>query len=697
MHAIPCGRCRQMLPNLWLGGLRGLAAAILCVYTLGAVGSPPPAQAADFSDGELRLSLDTTLSHGLTFRVERRDDHLTGINSDDGDRNYGRGLVSNTTRIISEIDLNYRNVGAFARGQGFIDFENRNSGRQRTPLPEEAWNRVGDDFELLDLYATGAFDLGNMPIDVRLGNQVLNWGESTFIQNGLNVINPFDVAKLRKPGAELRDGLLPVPLISLSAAVSPALSAEGFYQLAWEETRVDPSGTYFSTNDYASPGGSRAFLALPGFDVSDMGGGFGPLTPAINADLATAGTNCRPTAPGPPPTFAGSDCQQPFDPGFLSVSRDPDRDASDSGQWGIALRYFAEGLNDTEFGFYFVNHHSRLPLVSATYGTPAGHRNGLTAAQAVGTNTIGAIQTAVIQEVTRQITSAVTRAVPDGTPQSVIDQQVATRLATPETQQQIATEVQTQVQGIAQVLAIDRYGKTARYFAEYPEDLQVFGVSFNTLLGASGWALQGEYSFHPDTPLQREEQSLFSEGLAPLTTSLGLSAMGLDPSTNNPLLGQLGTYLQGYIERDVSQVQVTATKVFGPTLGADGLAFITEAALTHVHGMPDKGTTPLDSPGTGGEIADATSFGYRVATRLDYNNAIGAARLSPYVQFQHDVDGSSPGPSGPFVDGRTVLTLGLRTSYLDRLRTDLSYTMYDGDKNYLSDRDFVALSATYSF
>ena len=67
MHAIQRGRCRQMLPNLWLGGLRALAAAILCVYALGTVGSPPPAQAIDLSDGDLRLSLDTTLSHGLTL------------------------------------------------------------------------------------------------------------------------------------------------------------------------------------------------------------------------------------------------------------------------------------------------------------------------------------------------------------------------------------------------------------------------------------------------------------------------------------------------------------------------------------------------------------------------------------------------------------------------------------------------------
>lgn len=672
MYARQRGHCRQMLPNPWLGGLRALAPVVLCVYALGALGSPSPARAADFSDGEMQLSLDTSLSYGLSFRVNDFDEDLPGINSDDGDRNYARGLISNTARIISELDWAYLNFGVFARAQGFVDFENRNSDRERTPLAEAALARVGDDFELLDLYVSGAFDIGTLPLDARLGYQVLNWGESTFIPNSVNVINPIDVARLRKPGAELRDGLLPVPLISLATAVSPALSVEGFYQLAWEETRVDPAGTYFSTNDYAPPGGTRAFLPLPG--ISDTGYGFGPLTPAINLDFANSGINCQPSSPGPPPTFAGPDCQPGLDPHFLSVPRTSDRAPRDSGQWGLALRYFAEQLNGTEFGLYFVNHHSRLPLVSAIYGTPAGYTAGLSAASAVG-----APDSATIAAVTQAISAEVTAGVEAG----LIDPADAPA--------RIAAGVSEQIQGIAQLLAIDRYGRTARYFVEHPEDLQVVGVSFNTLLGASGWVLQGEYSFHPDTPLQRTDDSVFEEGLMPLTAAL----------TNSPaapaLQAKLGTYLPGYIQRDVSQVQATATKLFGPTLGADTLAFITEVALAYVHDMPDESKTPLQTHGAGDIVADASAWGYRLAGRLNYNNVIGAARLSPYLQFQHDVDGNSPSPSGPFLEERTVLTLGVGVSYLDRLQTDLSYTMYDGKTNYLSDRDFVSVSATYSF
>ena len=690
------------------GSIRKTARLSACALAAGGLLHALPAQAVEFGSGELQGSFDTTLSHGVTFRTGKRDDSLTGLNSDDGGRNYQRGLVSNTSKVTGELELDYRNFGAFARVNGFIDFENENGDREHRPLSEEAKDLAGKDLEVLDLYVTGAFDAGDTPVDLRLGSHVLNWGESTFIQNGVNVVNPFDVTKLRTPGAELRDALEPVPLVSASVAPTAELSLEGFYQLDWKKTEIDPPGTYFSTNDYVGAGGNMAYL--PSSVSTDMGGpapgsALSDLIAAgaVNADLAAfAGTpqgmalgmDCRRTSAAPPPNnYAGEDCQLTSDRSFLGVARGPDLTPGDSGQWGVALRYLAENLNDTEFGFYFLNHHSRLPLVSAIYGTEAGYQRGRAAAGAVsqGTHT----RDAIVQGITQQITAAVTEAVPAGTPPSIINQQVQAQLAMPETQMRIRTGLGE----VAGALATDRYGKTARYVVDYPEDLKVFGVSFNTLLGASGWALQGEYSFHPDAPLQRTEGSLFEEGLKPLLCTLDPSRSGCGGSPPSPaeLSATLGTRLQGYVERDVSQFQVTATKVFGPAAGSDGGAFITEAAVMHVHDMPDKTAMPLDTGGIGTEIADATSFGYRAAARLDYNNAIGAARLSPYVQLQHDLSGSSPGPSGPFVDGRKVLTLGVGVSYLEDWRGNLGYTMHAGGNNQLGDRDFVAASVSYSF
>ena len=644
-----------------------------------AVGSFPwggEAEALEFGSGEVEASLDTTVSYGATFRVADRDPELAAdVNGNDGDLNYKTGIVSNAFKFTSEFDLGYGDFGLFVRGSGFFDFENESGTRERTPLSAKAKRMVGKDIELLDAYATGTFDLGEVTADLRAGKHVLNWGESTFIQGGVNAINPFDVSKLRVPGAELREALVAVPLVSTVLEFPVGLSMEGFYQLAWDKTEIDPVGSYFSVTDYVGPGASRAVVPVSG--ITDVGFGFGPLTQAINADLARVGLR-----------------QPDFDPNFANVFRGADRNPADSGQFGVALRYLAEQLNETEFGFYFVNYHSRLPTVSAITGTRAGVRAGLAAAGAVAglptspSNTTRAVTPAVTQAVTAAVTAAVRAG------------QIAPEAAQAEIEKQVSAQVGSRISSIAGALAVDRYAKTASYFIEYPEDIQLFGLSFNTGLGTTGWALQGEYSFRKDQPLQRAERDLFAEGLTPVLRFLRTN----HPDYTLPTPANVGEYLaayqpakvQGYIKRNVSQTQATATRVFGPTLGADSLIFLTEVAVMHVHDMPKQADTPIESPAAGSD-ADATSWGYRIASRLDYNNAIGAVNLFPYLQFQHDVSGDSPSPSGSFVQGRTALTVGVRASYLTSWEANLGYTSFSGRRNELRDRDFVAATVKYSF
>ncbi len=629
------GTRRTMIPHSV--AKRFLLPEAVAALTLAAFLPFPDAGAAEFGDESTRISVDTTLSHGMSWRVADLDEGLIGVNSDDGARNYDEGLISNTSKFTTEIDVDAGDVGLFARFQGFIDFENRDGDRSRTPLTGIAREEVGDGLDVLDLYATTSFEVGDAFVDLRLGNQVLNWGESTFIQNGINIINPFDVSKLRKPGAELRDGLLPVPMISMSADVTPNLTLEGFYQAGWQETKVDPAGTYFSTNDYGTPGGTRAYIALPGVEVEDQGEGveaFNPMIPLLNSILGDLELNKET---------------------LLSISRLADQKPEDTGQWGAALRYYAEALNDTEFGIYFVNYHSRLPLASGQFGTIDDALDAVRAIQ------VAAATNPRFQRELGQVAAA------SGQPVAAI------------------------VEGLVTIAAIDQYGQTTKYRIEYPEDLQVIGLSFNTALGTTGWALQGEYSFHPDQPLQRHEASIFQEGLAPIVCVLRQQFELCPPES------VLGKRLQGYIERDVSQMQATATRVFGPTAGADSFVFVAEAAWVHVHNLPDPNVWPIDTPGSYEEGATSNSYGYRLATRLDYNNAIGPATLSPYLQFQHDVNGYSPSPSGAFEEGRTAVTLGVGMNYLERWRANLSFTNYNGDTNYLSDRDFVSFSLSYSF
>ena len=621
-----------------------MVVAVLSVLAMSSPWWTGQANALDLSSGEVEASLDTTLSYGVAVRVEKQDTELTSqINDNDGDLNYKRGIVSNAVKFTSDLDVGYRNFGLFLRATGFFDHENENGKRANTPLSDEAKRRVGKDLDLLDAYVTANLDFEELAVDLRLGKHVLNWGESTFIQNGINAINPFDVSKLRVPGAELREALVAVPLASAVVELPNNLSMEAFYQITWEKTEIDPVGTYFSTTDYVGPGGGVVFINHPDLVAALRGNPLGPV------ELGD-------------------------DPDLLDVKRGADRNPGDEGQGGIAFRYLAEGLNNTEFGFYFMNYHSRLPSVRARTGSSAGAVNGLMA----------------VSQRAAQIAAGLIGA---GTP--------------PETAQALAGS-------LALPYGVDAYADTGHYFIEYPEDIQLLGLSFNTQLGATGWALQGEYSFRKDVPLQIAELTVMEYGLTPFLACVGavpgylesLLAAGVlsDPATasadcvalNAPRTFGFDTDVPGYTRRNVSQAQMTATKVFGPTLGADGLVFLSEAALLMVHDMPEVSELPLESPAEGSP-SDSTSFGYRMAARLDYNNAVGSANLFPYVQFQHDVTGNSPSPVGPFVEGRTALTLGLRVDYLSRWDANLSYTRYAGGKSELRDRDFVTATIKYSF
>ena len=627
---------------------------------------PGPVTALEWQFEDFDVRFDTTLSQGVSVRASARDPAIIGtvnggtahsVNHDDGTLNYDDGKISqNLSRFTSDLDIDGGALSAFFRVTGFIDWEQRNGTRARTPLTNPALDVVGEDLKLLDAYVTGNFAVGEAPAQIRLGQQVLSWGEGTFIPNGINVINPIDVAQFRTPGATLREALEPIPMISGSVSVTESTTVEGFYQLAWEKVETDPPGTFFSTNDFVGAGGTRAFLGFG--DFSDLGTSFGPLTPAINADLAAGGL------PGQPL----------FDSVFLGVPRGPDDTPSDGGQFGVAMRFFTEKLQGAEFGLYYLKYASRLPIVSARTGTAAGVANGVASA--------GFVSGAVGPGNTAAAAGAATAA---------------------------------QIGG---AMGVDRYAQTASYFIEYPEDIDLIGASFNSEVGNTGWALQGEYSFKRDMPLQIDDTELLFAALSPLSTASPAFAAFAD--------NQLGTFgtdttIHGFIERDVSQIQATATKVFGPTLGANTAVFIVELGLNHVHDIPSQNTLRLNAAGTdtsgnsqqaaaGGAHAGkpaepssafptATSWGYRMAAQLTYNNAIDAVNLFPRIQWAHDVQGISPQPAGPFREGRKAVSIGLKATYLEEWEADISYTNFFGAGKYnlLNDRDFFAATIKYSF
>ena len=202
-------------------GLKFLLATVIA-FGLTATGEPITLAAdVKFLDGQVKGSFDTTISLGVSVRVEDRDDALIGIgnagtatslNVDDGNLNYKAGdITSAASKVIHELELQWGNFEFFGRAFYFYDVLATDT--ERTKLSETAEGRSVRDITLLDAYGVGDFEVRGSPVTVRLGNQVISWGESTLIPNGINTINPVDVSKLRVAGAELREALTPAATI----------------------------------------------------------------------------------------------------------------------------------------------------------------------------------------------------------------------------------------------------------------------------------------------------------------------------------------------------------------------------------------------------------------------------------------------------------------------------------------------------
>jgi hypothetical protein len=637
-----------------------------------------PAAGFQFDVGEIDASLDTTLSYGVGYRVGTRDNEIVGlanggsaygVNGDDGNLNFGKEIFSNAIKGTSELDLKYKNFGVFVRGSAFYDFEYEDGRRDHIALTDEALDLVGSDARLLDAYFSANFSVLERPVVFRIGEQVVSWGESTFFQNSINAVNPINVSALLLPGAELKEALLPEGMVYSSVGLTDNLTVEGFYLYDWGKTEIEPPGSYFSTNDFAGDGGSRVMLGFG--DWSEFG-----------TQLGARG----------------------FDPDFMAVGREAKGGADDTGQFGVAFRFLSSLLGDTEFGLYYMNYHSRVPIISARTGTQGGLGNAVAAVTALTAYSTPGLPT--YGNAAASITAGATR----GTQAGASNPAGAATGA--------LTVAGTAGAKTAGYYILDQYSQTARYMTEYPEDIQLLGASFNTDIGATGIALQSEFSYRFNAPLQVDDLELLFAALTPFSP---INPILLINQINPGVAAGLNQYIPGYIRRDVSQAQATATKAFGPLLGADTFILVGEAAWTHVYDMPSKAELRLESAGTytsgepiqagatgahagkaaesGDHFADKDSWGYRLAGRLEYNNAIGPISLIPRLAWQHDVAGNSPGPGGNFLEGRKAVTVGMTGTYLNAWSVDLSYTNFFGAGRYnlINDRDFIATNIKYSF
>lgn len=286
----------------------------------------------DTGNPDVKIRWDNTFKYSITGRVKERSPGLsrtafgpTGvvgpntINQDDGDNNFGRGIVSNRLDVLSELDLSAGNFGGRLSAAAWYD-EVYNKGTDNTTFtsnhtpasafPAETRELMGRKAELLDAFVYGKFDVAGRPASFRLGRHTLLWGESLFFgSNGIaGGQAPLDLIKLLSvPNSQFKEIARPTGKLSGQVQLTDNLTLGAYVGYEWEKTRLMPAGAYLSTSDAMGPGATR-----------------------INA--------------GPTGVF----------------QRTGDLEPPDSGQGGVQLRWRADAI-DTDFGLYAIRYHATTP------------------------------------------------------------------------------------------------------------------------------------------------------------------------------------------------------------------------------------------------------------------------------------------------------------------------------------------------
>jgi len=465
-----------------------------------------------------------------------------------------------------------------ARGNYFYDhvYDNKD-------LADQAHDKLARDFSLTDLMFYGYFG-DNDQVNIRVGKQVISWGENTFIQGSINDINTVDLNKLRQPGRALKDAFIGTNSAYISWNIGDEWTIESFYLFEFDQIQLDPAGSFFTTLDAVGAGG--------GFDSAGDG---------VTGEFLG----------GPFGTPLGS-CQAPDgldDCGLVggNLVRTADKWAK-GGQYGLAIRKFIPDLfNGSEIAFYYQSLHDHVPVISTNFNT-------------------------------------------------------------------------------------------GNFFLEYVENIERYGVSFNTNI--DGWVIAGEYHVRKDAPIQMTAPVL--NGLAGAGGALfGIACDGCVE----------GDYLRGYEKIDRHQLQATFQRIWGVGfMGADANSTLMEVAYGWADGLPKQ------NEAIGGGFRSVFTpqvtehfWGFQVKQSLTYEAALfNVASVSPFIAFKYDVDGVSTEIVPLFVDDRKALTLGVNFGYGGgTVVGGVSWTMFDGAEamvnqagsrlNGRSDRDFVQANISYSF
>lgn len=636
-----------------------------------------PAYAVSFNIGEIEGQLDSSLSVGASWSMRGSDPELIGFNnggeglsqtSDDGRLNFKKGeTFSKIFKGIHDLELKYGDTGVFVRGKYWYDFELKDESRLFKDIDDS--NRKegaqASGAEILDAFVYHNYSLGEQPGSVRLGKQVVSWGESTFIQNSINAINPVDAAAFRRPGAEIKEGLIPVNMFYVSQSLTENLSAEAFYQLEWDQTVVDNCGTFFSQADVVADG-CDSNLAVLRRNQS--------LTGALQAGGVPAGL-----IPGLQNVLAANGAAWGSPDEGVIVPRGADRDARDDGQWGLAFRYFFEPL-DTEFGAYFMNYHSRTPVFSG-HGADANYYSAAWWGGQLAAGGLGAIagNPTVIGATLPHVVAA------NGNyfmeyPEDIRLYGLSFSTTLP-TGTAWAGELSYRPNAPVQINTTDVLYAGLTPLKNNGGGLAQFGNA-SILQGTPGQDLHG-YNRKEVTQFQTTFTHFFDQ------------VMGASRLT---LVGELGVVHVGGLENS-SEVRYGRDPIYGsgPLPGLydpDGAGALPAMASCQGLSFGTKGSASSYCEDDG--FVTTTAWGYRARAIWDYPDVFAGVNLRPSIAWSHDVNGY--GPNGLFTEGAKAVSLGLDAEYQNTYTASLSYTdFFGGEYNTSVDRDFLALSVGVSF
>ena len=232
------------------------------------------AQAMTFEFENVRGNFDSTITVGTGIRAKSPSCGLitagasgagapagclapTSAMGDQGNLNYARGDAF-TTYIKGSHELLLKmpdDLTFLGRVNWMKDFTATDTtGYISATTPPSLTDGLADDARrdlrfkarLLDLWVSKSFQLGEETARVRVGNQVISWGESLFLPGGINSINAVDVMRLSQPGTQLKEVFLPAPMASFATGLGHGLNFEAYVQARWNANYMPPSGSFWS-------------------------------------------------------------------------------------------------------------------------------------------------------------------------------------------------------------------------------------------------------------------------------------------------------------------------------------------------------------------------------------------------------------------------------------------------------------------